>query len=933
MMMPRVRRLVVVSSLTALTLASAAVPAMGGPIATATPAVASASGSGVSITRTIARTHLVGGADQVADTRTVTMTVDQTKNLRSREPVSVTWKGAHPTGDPQADINSPLGVNDEYPFVLLECRGVDSTTVPVSQQLTPDTCWTQTGPQERFTESPSTAFPAWRVDRYAPAQERTFHVDDPSPLPAGCDSYANYATRRVPFVSVTGTTYYPDGSSCTSQPPEALVVDNAQSPGNTNYGITRPNGLGDTKFTVWSAQDNASLGCSQTVACALVAVPVLGVSCDVAAASLPAPDRPPTSDAAAITKDCASTGNYTAGQQFNGTDPAPSVSGRLWWTASNWRNRITVPLTFAPADNVCDVVGGKQGVDLYGSELMTQTMIQWRPAFCLDPKRTPFQHVQVGEPQAASLLAQSSIEAGLVSHPPDGGYGHPVVNAPVAFTGFAVSYVIDDAQGSPYTTLRLTPRLLAKLLTMSYPGQLFVQKEYAALSANPLNLSLDPEFQALNPGITKGVTDSVSAATILSLSSDSDVIRALTTYITSDKEARTWLDGAADPWGMKVNPNYLKIALPVQTWPQLDTFEPKAYYATGDNPCLLTSPVPYLPLIASPTIRLSNITFALQFADASSQVYCSQATAGSTLGLKLVAGGRQSPGYRFVLGITSLGDAARYRLDTAALQTSVASGSPAKFTNGNGRTFVSPTDAALGAAARLLTPNTATGVWDLPVANIVNSVAARAAYPGSMVVYAAVPTTGLPAKDATAYATLLDWMVSTGQSPGLTNGTLPPGYLPLTAANSLGALESYTVRAAAAVAAQKGAVPSLVPTSAGAGSTTAGTGSGITSGAAGSAGFAGSGASGTSGVSGGSAASSAKPGGVGGALAGPAQKGAKKVAGAGALAGSAPLRIATVAQDVGLTGAMALILSVLALVLAGAVPLTQIVRRLRAQRG
>jgi hypothetical protein len=51
------------------------------------------------------------------------------------------------------------------------------------------------------------------------------------------------------------------------------------------------------------------------------------------------------------------------------------------------------------------------------------------------------------------------------------------------------------------------------------------------------------------------------------------------------------------------------------------------------------------------------------------------------------------------------------------------------------------------------------------------------------------------------------------------------------------------------------------------------------------------------------------------------------------LAGSAPLRIATVAQDVGLTGAMALILSVLALVLAGAVPLTQIVRRLRAQRG
>ena len=158
-------------------------------------AATSTGGSGVSVSRTIARTHLVDGVDVVAESRTVTMTVDQTQNLRSRQPVSVTWKGAHPTGNPQADINSPLGVNDEYPFVVLECRGVDSTTAPVSERLTPETCWTQTGPQERFTQTPWTAFPAWRVDRYAAPQERTFHVDDPSPLPTGCD---DYATERHP---------------------------------------------------------------------------------------------------------------------------------------------------------------------------------------------------------------------------------------------------------------------------------------------------------------------------------------------------------------------------------------------------------------------------------------------------------------------------------------------------------------------------------------------------------------------------------------------------------------------------------------------------------------------------------------------------------------------------------------------------------------
>ena len=54
----------------------------------------------------------------------------------------------------------------------------------------------------------------------------------------------------MPFLSVTGTAYFPDGNGgCTPQPAESLVVDNASQPGNTTYGITRPDGRGDTKFT------------------------------------------------------------------------------------------------------------------------------------------------------------------------------------------------------------------------------------------------------------------------------------------------------------------------------------------------------------------------------------------------------------------------------------------------------------------------------------------------------------------------------------------------------------------------------------------------------------------------------------------------------------------------------------------------------------
>jgi hypothetical protein len=930
------RRFVVISALAGFALAGATVPGAIGPAAAATPAATSAGGSDVTVGKTITRTQTdATGAELPAGTpgvesRSVTMTVSQTQNLRSRQSVDVTWKGAHPTGNMQLDPNSPLGVNDEFPFVLLECRGNDSTSVPLSEQLSPQTCWTQTGPQERFSQTPSTAFPAWRVDRYAAPDERTFHVNDPSPLPAGCDPFTDYATRRVPFVSVAGTTYYPDGASCMAQPPEGLVVDNASQPGNTTYGITRPDGNGDTKFTMWSTQDNSSLGCSDTIKCSLVAVPVLGISCDVAATSLPAADRPSATKTAAVTKDCMSTGAYLPGQANYGVPPALSVSGRLWWAASNWRNRITVPLTFAPADNICDLVSAKEPVDLYGSELMTQAMIQWRPAFCLDAKRTPFRHVQVGEPQAANLLDQSSIEAGLVSYPPQGGYTRPVVNAPVALSGFAISYAIDDVEGGSYKNLRMTPRLIAKLLTMSYPGERFVQDEYAALHTNPLDMSLDPEFQALNPGIKKGVNNNVSASTILSLSSDSDVMRSLTAYLNSDKETRAWLDGAPDPWGMKVNPNYAKIALPVQTWPQLDSFEPTKYYATGLNFCLQSSPAPFLPLIASPTIRMSNITLAMQFAFATSQVICVQPVLGSTQGLKLGAGGRENPGFRFVLGLTSLADSARYALDTAALQTTVAAGTPAKFTNDTGRTFVSPTDASLRSAGQLLAPDVKAGLWDLPVARIVTQDAAKAAYPGAMVVYAAVPTLGLPASDAQAYSALLRWAATTGQIPGTTNGTLPPGYLPLTAANGLQSLASYTAQAATAVAAQKGAVPSILGSSAAAptGGTTAlgGTpGSGFSLGGSG-----GSGGLGLPIAGGASGAAAASPGGAAAAPGSAKPKAAAKDGPKPVALG--PLRVATVSQDIGLAGTMARILFLVALVLGGAIPLTFGVRRLRSPR-
>nr|WP_284288616.1 hypothetical protein [Angustibacter aerolatus] len=103
----------------------------------------------VSLTRTLTREHLRDGDDVRVDRRTVTVKVDQTANLRSRQPITVAWSGAHPTGAVVPDQNSPSAAQQEYPVVVLECRGVDSTSVPASQRLRPENCWTQSS-RERF---------------------------------------------------------------------------------------------------------------------------------------------------------------------------------------------------------------------------------------------------------------------------------------------------------------------------------------------------------------------------------------------------------------------------------------------------------------------------------------------------------------------------------------------------------------------------------------------------------------------------------------------------------------------------------------------------------------------------------------------------------------------------------------------------------------
>ncbi len=754
----------------------------------------------------ISRVNLINGKNVLVDTRTVTLRVGSTTGLRDRQEIDVSWRGAHPTGGVIPDENSTYGTQEEYPMVLLECRGEDSTKAPLAKQISPETCYTQT-PAERYDYSYGDPFPAWRLDRYATAAERAAVVGQPNPLPAQCgpEIIQPQVAHWVPFEAIDGKKYYGGSLGCAGLAPEQSNLDNPDYPANATYAVTAPDGSGSADFVVQTNESNASLGCSQTVACALVAIPIMGISCDPAANGLPASDQPSPSQEPAAAAECEETGNYSPGEidGYPNNSDALTVSGALWWAPSNWRNRITIPLTFAPPSNLCQA-SSSSPIDVYGSEMMDEAAIQWEPHFCLDKKLFNWDLVTASEPEAVTLLSTGAVSGAFATYPPVTGFTTPTVQAPAAVSGFAIAFDVDTPGERPLPVLHLDARLLAKLLTESYLGDGFMGQDDPGLSHNPLDLAVDPEFRALNPDASTDA-DSEAASTLLQLSTTTDLMTALTSYINANPEARAWLNGKPDPWGMRVNPAYKGIKLPVNRWPLLDTTEPAALLDGTSNTCYNDDPSPWMSLIADPAEELYTVALDMQYGLAQPDTVCNQPVPGSRQGETLGVVGRQVPGHQFMLGLVSLADAKEYQLSTAELQTS-NTGPTSTFTP-KGRTFVGPSPAGLRAAADSLIMDKKTGTWNMPYGKRANPKG----YPGTMLINFDAPTSGLTKQTADDLGQLMTFAGTSGQIGGSQLGELPAGYLPLTKANGLEAEAAYTVRAAQAVTDQTGKVPSLVP--------------------------------------------------------------------------------------------------------------------------
>ncbi len=725
-------------------------------------------GGGFEATKNITRTFVDDqGAEEAVFASDFTVRADHTTDLRGRERVQVSWSGAAPSGGRASNPYGENGLNQEYPVVVMQCRGRDDASLPADQQLRPETCWTSSFFQRsQVARSPYESL--WTVDRYATDADRSTLSgvdalpDDKCKTAKVDDTF----THLTPFVAASGARYLACDSD--TMPPEA-AVGSAFPPAEV-ASFTDGDGNGSTGFEVRSSVENESLGCSDKVACSIVVVPITGLSCAA-----------PTDDTKVVSKDCRQYGEFPSGSSnfaAQGIDQA--VGPALWWSASNWRNRVSVPISFGLPPDACDLLDKRAPVGFSGSELMAQAALQWSPAYCLNKKRFKFQLNQMPDQAGWNLMQSGDAPAAFVSGAHETSGEDPVGYAPTAITGFAIGYVIDkpDNEGE-YGELRLNARLIAKLLTQSYPGSA-LGTGHPGLASNPLSIQADPEFIALNPGLAQRTNE--TGSTLLSLSNSSDIVAQLTDYIAADKDAMNFIKGKADPWGMVVNPSYKKTDVPTDEWPLLDTYTP-----TTQDPCRQANPSVYLSQIAAPVTTLRKIADALIDSWPNVQTRCDADL--NTGGWKLGRIERQPYGARFMLGIVSLGDADRFGLRSAALKTT-------------GDTFVGPTSDTLGRAIALAQQKKGDRLGPFVVTQKAIA-AARNAYPGTQIVYTAARTHGMKQKDAAVVSSFIRIATSEGQKIGRGNGELPAGYLPLRRTGATAKLWRAAQEAGKAILAQK----------------------------------------------------------------------------------------------------------------------------------
>lgn len=696
------------------------------------------------------------------------VTVNQTKRLLNQA-ISVTWSGGAPTR------SGPNQFAANY-MQVMQCWGDDDGSHPDNPGPPPEQCeygatsakyggsptglfppgsfatqriigvnnWSNYDPNVGFTDS-NTGL-VWRSFRAVDGKQIDTHIDpkfDPS-IQGGqywLNPYFDFYTTNEVSATPTGS-----------------------------------NGVGTQLFEVDTGIESSGLGCGQQVQ--------------------------PTSGGGTVVPKCwlvvvprGTPANENAGTPYGG-DNADSFGDQTSPLApTQWQNRISFPLDFNPVDSPCSI--GAKEVRLGGTELATPAVISWQPKLCDKPSAPPYVYSTISDAAARQQLVQSSPGApGLVAvtRPIDQDKldaASPVVYVPLTLSGTVIAFNVERTPtlnapseekalfGSPVAHLNLTPRLLAKLLTQSYAQQVNIEgaTPYDWAKHNPSQIAEDPDFLQFNPEFSLlSVANRKDFGGLLMPVTNSDVAYELWNYVLADPEAKGWLDGNADPWGMTVNPVYITkasanpsgIAFGDPTPAAFPKSDPFCYQGgpTGANGTLTPPPLcgtDWMPYTESLRDSAHLVRAADDHAKDAVDPFAISPDAIWT------RGGPQALGSRAMLGVTDSASAFRYGVQSASL-------SPAGDDGAN-RTFVAPDVKGFTAGVDAMKPQGEKAVLE-PDPSAKNS----SAYPLTMLTYGAIKPLALDATAREQYATFVDYASGPGQTPGQQLGQLPPGYAPLPSA-------------------------------------------------------------------------------------------------------------------------------------------------------
>ncbi|MFJ6652768.1 hypothetical protein ACIQLJ_08235 [Microbacterium sp. NPDC091313] len=456
---------------------------------------------------------------------------------------------------------------------------------------------------------------------------------------------------------------------------------------------------------------------------------------------------------------------------------ASNVSSGLFW--DNWKHHLAIKLDFRPVGLNCAIGAAER--QIVGSELASGAVASWQPTLCSAEGGSIYTLLTGSESDAvvAANAAADGAPMALTSLPLAGEGEDRLVYAPIGLTSITVSFAIDrfpKQDGSvpddalararlPLTDMKLTPRLIAKLLTSSYLDALPYAADRSHLGENPRNLLFDPDFLAINdPEWAQQAIAGVGVSDMLVPQGRSDVAELLWRYVMADADARAFLAGTPDAWGMVVNPyantdaqknpTETGFALPRDNFPKPDPVE--------------------VPAVAGGAAAINSVTWRPYTNDLDSAAYSTLRGDGQVLSAWDPLGNpprytrtpRNLPGTQAVISLSDGAAAEKYQLVTASLRNPAGE-------------FVAPTNDALLAAAAAMTASA-----DQPQVRSFDAASpeaarASAAYPLAVPVYAAASPYLTDAATRRSYASFMRYAAGAGQQPGVASGQLPAGYAPL----------------------------------------------------------------------------------------------------------------------------------------------------------